>query len=242
MLSKTKINKLIFIIIAVLVIAGIGLFATIKVVPQEDVGVLLEKNKVICLLPGAHFIKPFAKVTLVAMNERVSVINNVATNNGIANNVSVLWQVVDATQFWQATAGDTNKINALFRTALIAATPSYNITQNPSLVAAGIKVNQALLTGQTLADAQLQQTYKNMQNLATSIAQGIIVEGKKQAQSIRAQGDQELITIEGKAASAAATIIGQGQAQAMQITAPLYHQNPELFKLLVDTKVKMLQQ
>jgi regulator of protease activity HflC (stomatin/prohibitin superfamily) len=241
MLNKVKISKICaYFILALLIIASLA-YSCLQVVPEANQGILLQKNRLVWLAPGAHFTLPFSKVTLIPLNQQTSIVT-LNNNDGSSSNITVLWQVHDAEKFWQATNNDGNKVNALFKTALTSAGKTMDITQNAAIMAAGISVNQPLLTGQNLTDAQLQATYQKMQGLATTIAQGIINDGSKNAEAIRAQGEQALIDTEGQAAAQAAQVIGAGQAQAVQINAPLYHKNPELFKLLVDTKAKMLQQ
>ena len=163
----------------------------------------------------------------------------------VTNNFSVLWQVADVSKFWQATQNDPDKTKALFKAAMLVAVDvssknmgSYlaSLNQDSTLRAAGIAVNQVLLTGQVLDDAHLKTTYQNMQGLAASIAAGIVADGTKKSAAVRAQGDQSLISIEGQAASQAAAVVGDGEAQAIQINAPAYHKNPELFKALVEAR------
>lgn len=231
MLNKAKISQSLLYIALVLVVAGFLAYSSGSVVPDNNVGVMQQKNTLTLLTPGLHWHRPFAKIILVPTNSRVTVMS-------VANNsYSVMWQVSDVAQFWQATGNDDAKIRALL-TAAFAKGLQHNVT----LTAAGINVQQVLLAGQIFTDAELQTTYQKMQGLAATIAQGIIADGTKNAQAIRAEGDQSLIDTEGQAAAQAAQVIGTGQAQAIEMNASLYHQNPGLFKLLADTQAKLLQQ
>jgi membrane protease subunit HflC len=244
--SKIKINHILSgLVLCFVLLAGV-LYSILNVVPQGNIGVLVHKDHSTFLNPGVHVNAPFATIVLVPTSERLIALSGFENEDGTGtNNFGILWQVTDVSKFWQGTEGDSDKIKALFKTAMLVAlnTSSKNMAaclvslkQNSGLRAAGVTVNQVLLTGQVLDDDQLKATYQNMQGLATTIAAGIVADGTKKAAAVRAQGDQSLINIEGQAASQAAAVVGDGEAQAIQINAPAYHKNPQLFKALVDAR------
>lgn len=238
MSHKIKLNQLLIYSVLMLCLLAIFLYASLVIVPQNNMGLLNKQAKPVWFAPGAHFTRPFSKITLVPTNLQLSLIN-LPTGDG-SDNISIIWQIADLNKFWQATANHSNRINALFIKALNA-NKNYALTNDPTINAAGIAIQQVLLSGQNLSDTELTNTYQKMQNLAGTIAQDIIVAGNTNAQIIRAAGDQTLIDTENHAINQAAKIIGEGQAQAVELNAPSYQKNPTLFKLLVDTKAKMLE-
>jgi regulator of protease activity HflC (stomatin/prohibitin superfamily) len=240
-MHKIKINKIFIGMLVIIFCIFLG-YRSLLSVPEMCAAVVVQNQQPKILPAGVHIIRPFVRVHLIPMNEQVSLISFTDT---LATQWSVVWHVQDITKFWQVTHGDQNRVLPLFTAAIVAASKDgavlpASINENQTVKAAGIVVDQVLLTAQVLSNTQLQATYQKMQGLAANIAQAIVVAGAKKADAVRAQGDQALINIEGQAASQAAAIVGIGQTQAIQITAPLYHKNPALFKLLVDNKARAL--
>ena len=257
-LNNKNISWAVWALLPVLLLLAL-LYSFMFIVPETQMAVITNKSGPEFFNPGLHWKQPLAKVDYFATNQRIQVVANIPTLVGTLSSsytFNVLWQENAPRQFWQQTADQPDKLATLFntalRTSLTAAMPASSgqslslvlttaLKQNQAIAQAGIEVQQVLLTEQVLSQAALQTTYQNMQGLANKIAEGIIVNGVKQADSVRAEGDQALIRIEGQAASAAASTIGAGQAQAIAINAPLYHQNPQFFKLLMNTKMLLVQ-
>lgn len=212
----------------VLVLGVVG--NSVSIVPEMNMGVMTSKNKTEFLATGVHAHVPFARVHLIDLSQRVSVVS--VNSQNMISNYSVLWSITSPQRFWNVTQDDGAKVEGLFADNIAS------LAQNTAVQNAGIQVNAVMLTGQNLSDANLKTTYQNMQGLANAIAQGIIADGNKNAQVLRSQGDATLVQIEGDAAAQAANVVAEGQIEAMQMNAPLYHKNPELFKLLVNSKAQ----
>lgn len=207
------------------------MFSFLTVVPDGYEAVVIHNGKVFYWQPGLHAHPFLAKVRLINIGTQVSLIT--VNTADMSTTYSVVWQVADAQKFWTATGDDSNKVVSLLSDNLKV------LASAPVISASGIEVNAVLLSGQNFTDASLKNIYQAMQGLADVIAQGIVADGTSDAAALRQQGDNSLIQIEGDAAAQAAVVVAQGQVEAAQINAPSYHQNPALFKLLVDSKAKV---
>ena len=254
--KRSKLSLCFWLVLALIVVLGVLLYSMAFIVPEAQIGVLQQHQRIKFLDPGLHWKPPFAHVDYFAVNRRLEVVSGLsgaALSFPGTYTIDVVWQPSTPLLFWQETHNKPDTIKGLFTNtfnAYLSANASnpnlwtgltaYFI-QDQMLAKAGIQVSKAVLTQEALSQSALDATYQGMQGLATQIAQNILQNGAKAAEAIRATGDQSLLEIEGKAASSAAAVIAAGQTQAIEINAPLYHQNPRFFKLLVNTKAALLQ-
>ncbi len=116
-----------------------------------------------------------------------------------------------------------------------------SLQQDPDLAKNGVSVDALILNGVDLSATDQAKIVQNMQGLSTQIAQNVLKEGETQAEQIRATAQANYLATQTQALSVAATVMGESQAAAVKLLAPLYQKNPALFKAYVEAKAKQLQ-
>lgn len=162
-----------------------------------------------------------------------------------------VWRISDAAAFCRATGCDESagarRINDALTPLLQRAVATQTSTEllagaDPKLLATlpdqlnaglqklGVSVQAVHLTQLALPSDQLDAVYARMRDAQTAQAAQVHARGVQNADSIRAQADQQKAAILAKAEVQAQTIRGQAQAEAAAIYAHAYNQDPEFFR------------
>lgn len=226
-------------------------------VQEGQRAILMKESKPVILAPGLHFTWPWQQPTYITVNAQTRTFF-LPLPGGSGNNVSlsVLWSVSDVSAFIAANENPDQVLTLLKTATTNALTPILlNATNSPESLASSIL--QALQQDQTVqskgitiaavwvkaispSDANQAKIFTTMKGLAATIGNSIVASGQAQAEQIRNNAEQSFLQAQSAALAEAATILGQGNSAAVKTMAPLYHQNPALFKAYVDAKAKLL--
>ena len=251
-----KISLIIVIAAALGFSLGCFIGYSVFTVEEGERGVLANQAKVKILNPGLHFSWPWQQPTFISINNQVSRFS-LAVPGGAENlSLAVMWNVADVSAFVDA-GQNKDQVLTLLRTegALILTPTSLSQTTTPASLSAlilkalmsdpkikaeGIAVVQVWVTGNSPSASSQAKILANMQGLATEISDSMIQSGEAQAEGIRNGAEQSFIAAQSAALNEAAQVLGAGNTAAVKTMAPLYHQNPALFKAYVAAKAKLL--
>ncbi len=238
-------------------VLGWGVASSFFIVQEGQCAILMKDNRADILMPGLHFTWPWQQPTYIAVNEQISTFSLPLPGGG-GNNVSllILWDVNNVSGFVSANESP-DLVSALFKTEVMhTLTPDFlNATNSPESLASailqalqqdqtiqdkGVAVKEVWVKGIVPNDANQAKIFTTMKGLAATIGNSIIAGGQAQAEQIRNTAEQNFLQAQSAALAEAATILGQGNSAAVKTMAPLYHQNPTLFKAYVDAKAKLL--
>lgn len=93
----------------------------------------------------------------------------------------------------------------------------------------GIEIVDVRIKRADLPESNEQQVFERMINERLQVAQKFRAEGEQEAQKIRAEADKEREIILAEANKTSEILKGEGDAQALQIYAEAYNQDPDFF-------------
>lgn len=243
-------------VLAGLVIIILVFFSFTFFTVPEGQKAISSHDETVILNPGLHFKLPGETVSFITVNNQISTL--VIPLSGDAQNlqVAVGWNVQDALLLQKAGQNTESVVKALQTEIAPTLTPSVlaansspqalstlilqNLQANTTLTQDGISVTQVWITGIIPTTESQTAIYTGMKGLGSSIGEGIIQNAEQQAQTIRNQAEQQFLQVQSAALQQAAVILGQGNMAAVKVMAPLYHQNPALFKAYVAAKTNLL--
>lgn len=244
-----------FLCVGIIVLALAFIFSSCFIVHEGQRGVLASDHQNV-LKPGLHYKWPWKSVNFITVNSEVSEFAIPLPAGGENLALAVAWHVADINAFAKANQTSSQILEILKTQSAQLIIPSFlaniNSTQQLSIAILqrlqkntivqqkGISVTQVWVKGITPNAATQQKIFTNMKGLATTISQSIMSEGQAQAEQIRNTAEQKFIQAQKAVLNQAANILGQGNNQAVQTMAPLYRQNPALFKAYVAAKLKLL--
>lgn len=243
-------------LVAGIVIVMLVFFSfTFFTVPEGQKAVSAHDNAVV-LNPGLHFKLPGETINFITVNNQISNLTLPLPDSAENLQVAILWKVGDVLllQKSEQNADSITKvlqaeITSILTPTVLAAnsTPEQlsalilqNLTANATLTQQGISVTKVWIKGIVPTPENQTAIYANMQSLGSSVGESIVESSEQQAQTIRDQAEQQFLQAQSAALQQAAVILGQGNMAAVKVMAPLYHQNPALFKAYVAAKTSLL--
>lgn len=253
-MKKIALLSLVGLTVLILIYVGLAFFT----VTEGQVAVLgpVSSSNHKILGPGLHVKWPWESTSLVTVSSELS--DFALPLPGGAENVqlNVLWQPLDIASYIQSHE-NPDQVSSQLRTEIstvltpamigkvtgptsLAAAVLTALQTNPLLSKAGIQVQQVWVKGISPTEDSRTKIFTKMQGLAATVGQTIIANGEQQAEQIRNQAEQSYLQAQNTALQNAAKILGQGNAAAVKMIAPFYHQNPALFKAYVAAKNNLL--
>lgn len=225
-------------------------------ISEGQEGVLNNNAGFRVLAPGLHLVWPWQQLRVVAVNNQMSSFAISLPGGTESLQLAVLWNVSDINSFAKANDTSNEVMNLLsvettkimtpsfLPTAIIPANLSASILKalqtDTTLQGKGIVVSQVWVKNIVPNSDTQAKIFANMKGLAATIGESIIQSGEAQAEQVRNTAEQSFLQAQSAALAQAAAIVGQGNSAAVKIMAPMYRQNPALFKAYVAAKVKLL--
>lgn len=226
------------------------------IVKEGQCGIVSSAHEQTVLEPGLHFLWPWQSLEFVSVNDQISYFEVALPQSNEEVQLGVVWQIQDINAYLKANESPDEILNLLKAQTTTLLTPGLlSTTTSPvnlgnSILQAlqadiviqqkGIVITQVWIKGIVPNDAAQAKIFANMKGLAAIIADSIVQNGQAEAEQIRNQAEQGFLQAQSAALANAAEILGQGNSAAVKMMAPLYRENPELFKSYVAAKVKLL--
>ncbi len=239
----------------IILIALIFLSFSLMMVPEGERGVAVHAPHKI-LAPGLHLKWPWETFQFIAVNNQISSFAIPLSGSGESAEFAVLWNVQNVEAFVKSgeSTGEmttalqaelskvlTPEVLATFTSSADLSTFSLQkLNADPLLNEQGIAILAVWVKGIQLNEADQAKVYGNMKGLASSIGTSIVQNAEQQAEAIRNQAEASFLQVQSASLQNAAQILGEGNLAAVKIMAPLYRQNPALFKAYVATKTDLL--
>ena len=251
-------NRSLIIVAGLAVVAWVG-SSSLYIVDETERAVKLRFGEIVeeNIQPGLHFKIPFIQ-TVRTFDTRVLALDMDTSRylteeqKAVIVDSYVMWQVVDPTQFYEATAGNEQTAERLIaprvdeslrnqfgrlelqqiiaekRDALMAEpTEELNELLREEL---GIAIIDIRVKRIDLPDQVTQAVYDRMRTERHREAREYRAQGQEQAEKIRANADRRRQVLIAEAQAKAETLRGQGDAEAAEIYSQSYQQNPEFFR------------
>ena len=252
-------NKLPYIGLGILVLAGL-LYSSLFVVSPKEQAIVLRFGEITRTIsePGLYFKVPTAVVdTVQFVEKRVQRMElddiRVQVRDGRRYIVDafVAYQISDPQKFRETVSGSTELLNDNMRTRLVASLRSVYGKRSfedalsdqrlqmmqevkrqltPQAVQLGVTIADVRILRTDLLDEVSEQTFERMKAERLAEAAQLRALGNQQATRIRAEADREAVVIVAEAQRDADVLRGQGDAQRNNVFAQAYSRDPEFFK------------
>ena len=252
-------NKLPYIGLGILVLAGL-LYSSLFVVSPKEQAIVLRFGEITRTIsePGLYFKVPTAVVdTVQFVEKRVQRMElddiRVQVRDGRRYIVDafVAYQISDPQKFRETVSGSTELLNDNLRTRLDASLRSVYGQRSfedalsdqrlqmmqevkrqltPQAVQLGVTIADVRILRTDLLDEVSEQTFERMKAERLAEAAQLRALGNQQATRIRAEADREAVVIVAEAQRDADVLRGQGDAQRNNVFAQAYSRDPEFFK------------
>ena len=252
-------NKLPYIGLGLLVLAGL-LYSSLFVVSPKEQAIVLRFGEITRTIsePGLYFKVPTAVVdTVQFVEKRVQRMElddiRVQVRDGRRYIVDafVAYQISDPQKFRETVSGSTELLNDNLRTRLDASLRSVYGQRSfedalsdqrlqmmqevkrqltPQAVQLGVTISDVRILRTDLLDEVSEQTFERMKAERLAEAAQLRALGNQQATRIRAEADREAVVIVAEAQRDADVLRGQGDAERNSVFAKAYSRDPEFFK------------
>ncbi len=252
-------NKLPYIGLGLLVLAGL-LYSSLFVVSPKEQAIVLRFGEITRTIsePGLYFKVPTAVVdTVQFVEKRVQRMElddiRVQVRDGRRYIVDafVAYQISDPQKFRETVSGSTELLNDNLRTRLDASLRSVYGQRSfedalsdqrlqmmqevkrqltPQAVQLGVTISDVRILRTDLLDEVSEQTFERMKAERLAEAAQLRALGNQQATRIRAEADREAVVIVAEAQRDADVLRGQGDAERNNVFAQAYSRDPEFFK------------
>jgi modulator of FtsH protease HflC len=237
----------------------IGLYSTVFVVDQRSYAIVFALGEIKSVIsePGLHFKLPLFQNVLF-LDKRILTIESsdadkfiTAEKKNILVDTYVKWQIIDPKLYFisfngsEAPARDrmSQIVKAALNDEITKRTVREVISGERGKVMDAIKKkvgDEAKQIGVGIVDVRLRRVdyveqinssvYERMKAERTRVANELRSTGAADSEKIRADADRQRIVILSEAYKEAETLRGQGDAEASQIYAKAFGQNPEFYK------------
>lgn len=249
---------------SLLIVAGLGVIAwvgsnSLYIVDETERAVKLRFGEIVeeNIQPGLHFKVPITQ-TVRTFDVRVLTLDTDTSRyltlekKAVIVDSYVMWQVVDPTRYYEATAGNEQTAERLIaprvdeslrnefgrlelqeiiaekRDALMAGpTEQLNRLLRDEL---GVAIIDIRIKRIDLPDQVTQAVYDRMRTERHREAREYRAQGEEQAEKIRANADRRRQVLVAEARARAETLRGQGDAEAAAIYSEAYQQDAEFFR------------
>lgn len=240
-----------------LVVAALLLYLSAYTVQQDQRAMLfrfgvIEKSDI---KPGLHFKWPLVG-TVQKFDSRLLALNPQPTRfitsgkKAVMVDFLVKWRIENLDRYYRSTRGDEDQartrlsqivkddlrsaigqrtIQETVSGELNAITHAVTVESNKTAGQLGVKVENVRIVSIGLPSSAAGSVYKRMEADRVRIAAELRAQGKEAANQIRVNAEQQRATIQANAYRQAQTIRGQGDAEAAQIYAKAYGQDPDFY-------------
>lgn len=252
-------NKLPYIGIAVVALAGL-IYSAVFVVSPKDQAIVLRFGEITRVIsePGLYFKIPTAVVDSVQFVEKRvqrfeldDIRVQVRDGRRYIVDAFVSYRIADPRKFRETVAGSTELLNDNLRTRLDASLRSVYGQRSfedalsdqrlqmmqevkrqltPQAEQLGVEIADVRILRTDLLDEVSEQTFERMKAERLAEAAQLRALGNQQATRIRAEADREAVIIVAEAQRDAEVLRGQGDAERNGIFAEAYSRDPEFFK------------
>lgn len=252
-------NKFLSSVIVVL-LALLAAYSTIFVVDQRSHAIVFALGEVKSVIsePGLHFKLPPPFQNVLFLDKRILTIDSpeadrfiTAEKKNILVDSYVKWQIIEPKLYFVSFGGDERRaqdrmsqiVKAALNDEITKRTVREVISGERGKVMEAIKrkvTDEAKQIGVEIVDVRLKRVdyveqinnsvYDRMKAERTRVANELRSTGSADSEKIRADADKQRIVILAEAYREAETMRGAGDAEASQIYAQAFGQNPEFYK------------
>jgi membrane protease subunit HflC len=250
-------NSRVVSILVILLVTLIVVSASTFVVKEQDLALRVRLSAIVesDYAPGLHFKVPFLE-NVVKFDRRVLTRRYdgeqflTKESQSLSVDYYIKWRISDASQFYQATAGDESigetllgenvqdgikgavarrTLKDIVTADRQAVTGEFMERANTTAQKLGIELIDVRVQRIDLQEEVAQSVYDSMKRGFEAIARSERGEGDRQAQIVRAEAEREKTELIARAQADSARLRGEGEAAATAIHAGAYSRNAEFY-------------